>query len=163
MSDNNGMNWVDGVIDSCIVKSLDSYSDERGWLAEFFRHDELPADVHPVMGYVSATRPGVERGPHEHQFQTDLFVFFHGQFRLYLWDPRPDSPTRNVRQILDVGQDNPKVVIVPPGIVHGYRNVGPTDAFIINCPNTLYAGANRSGPVDEIRHENKPDHPFQMI
>lgn len=129
---------------------------------EFFRHDELLADFHPVMGYVSATHPGVERGPHEHEYQTDLFVFFHGRFRLYLWDPRQDSPTRNVRQVLDVGEANPHVVIVPPGVVHGYRNVGDRDALILNCPNTLYAGEGKAGPIDEIRHENRPDNPFLM-
>ncbi len=162
MSDRLDTQWIDGVIDDVVLKPLRSFDDGRGWLMEFFRHDELDAGLHPVMGYVSSTAPGIARGPHEHRHQTDLFVFFHGTFRLYLWDARHESPTRNVRQILAVGESNPCTVIVPPGIVHGYRNVGQRDALIINCPNKLYAGEGKTGPVDEIRHEDRPGGPFIM-
>lgn len=109
------------------------------------------------MGYVSLTYPGVTRGPHEHREQTDLFVFFSGAFRLFLWDHRADSPTCGHRQIENLGADRPCTVIVPPGVIHAYRNVGATDAIIINCPNRLYAGSGKADPVDEIRHEDGSD------
>jgi dTDP-4-dehydrorhamnose 3,5-epimerase len=34
--------------------------------------------------------------------------------------------------------------------------------MVINCPNRLYLGDGKSGPVDEIRHEDDPDTVFQM-
>lgn len=156
------MNWQEGPIAGCIIRPLRRFEDSRGWLAEFFRQDELDPTVYPVMGYLSLTHPGVTRGPHEHRKQTDLFVFFHGQLRLYLWDTRPDSPTYGYRQVLDVGEVNPVIVLVPPGVVHAYRNTGTEPALLINCPNQLYAGWGRKEAVDEIRHENRPDHPFTM-
>lgn len=155
--------WSDGTIHDCITRPLRAFSDERGWLMEFFRHDELDDRYHPRMGYLSATAPGVARGPHEHRHQTDLFVFFHGTFQLFLWDPRPESPTENVRQVIEAGEANPMSVIVPPGVVHGYRNVGETDALIVNCPNQLYAGEGKAFDVDEIRHEERRDSPFIMV
>ena len=152
--------WIEGSVDGCIVRLLQPFRDERGWLAEFFRQDELPAELHPEMGYLSLTHPGVARGPHEHRKQTDLFFFFSGIFRLYLWDPRAESPTSGNRIRADLGAAQPAVVIVPPGVVHAYRNVGDDDAYIINCPNRLYRGRGRNEQVDEIRHEHREDSPY---
>ncbi len=156
------MDWKDAPIDGCAVTPLRKFSDERGWLAEIFRQDELPAALHPVMGYLSQTYPGVARGPHEHRDQTDLFVFFDGVFRLFLWDAREASPTCGHRQVLRLGRDHPAVALVPPGVVHAYRNVGPEAALIFNCPNRLYAGEGKKGPVDEIRHEDRAGSPYAM-
>ena len=89
------MNWTDGSIDGCIITPLKKYSDSRGWLAEFFRQDELTPTLHPVMGYVSMTLPGIARGPHEHIHQTDLFLFFSGLFRLSSFFGMPErTPQR---------------------------------------------------------------------
>ena len=156
------MTWKDAPIDDCPITPLTKYTDARGWLAEFFRHDELAPALHPAMGYISLTHPGVARGPHEHRDQTDLFVFFHGTFRLFLWDARPGSASFGHRQVVDLGAANPAVAIVPPGVVHAYRNVGPHEALIINCPNRLYAGEGKNEPVDEIRHEDRAESLFVM-
>ncbi len=56
--------FTDGNIDGVIVRPLKKHSDERGWLMEVFRADELAPEFFPVMTYISATRPGVARGPH---------------------------------------------------------------------------------------------------
>ncbi|MFV1980928.1 MAG: dTDP-4-dehydrorhamnose 3,5-epimerase family protein [Rhodothermia bacterium] len=154
--------WRDGEIHDCSITPLKKYYDDRGWLAEFFRHDELESGEYPVMGYLSLTNPGIARGPHEHHDQSDLFVFFSGTFRLFLWDARPDSPSFGIRQIVDLGVENPASAIVPPGVVHAYRNVGDDDALIINCPNRLYAGWDKKESVDEIRHEDRDDEMFSM-
>lgn len=156
------MTWTEALPDGCSLRALHKHVDGRGWLAEFFRHDELPSERHPAMGYLSMTFPGVVRGPHEHADQTDLFLFFSGTFTLYLWDVREGSPTRGSRLVLDVGEDNPMVVIVPPGVVHAYKNAGTTPALVVNCPNRLYAGYGKAGPVDEIRHEDAPDTMFMI-
>ena len=156
------IHWKEGPIKDCRIDPLQVYGDQRGWLAEVFRHDELSDVLYPVMGYVSLTHAGQTRGPHEHRDQTDLFAFFHGTFRLYLWDARPGSPTYGHRQMTDVGAEQPVRVIVPPGVVHAYRNTGPGDALIVNAPNRLYAGQGKREPVDEIRHEDRDDALFAM-
>ena len=115
------------------------------------------------MGYISMTLPGIARGPHEHVHQTDLFLFFSGQFKLYLWDSRKDSATFGHRLILTVGEENQVAAIVPPGVVHAYSNVGKTEALVVNCPNQLYAGEGKQEPVDEIRHEDEENSPYLLI
>ena len=115
------------------------------------------------MSYVSLTRPGVARGPHEHRDQADYFAFIGpSTFRVYLWDNREGSPTADRHLTLELGADNPGLLIVPPGVVHAYRNVGEQDGLVLNYPNRLFAGRDKREPVDEIRHEDDPASRFRL-
>src|ERR687886_789215 len=97
-----------GQIRDVVVKDLRKFVDERGWLAELFRHDELAEEFYPTMSYISSPLPGTTRGPHEHVDQADLFCFIGpSNFKLKMWDNREDSPTFNYVMELTVGQDNP--------------------------------------------------------
>ncbi len=147
-------------IEGVLMKSLRRYEDARGWLTELFREDELPDSFTPAMSYLSVTHAGVARGPHEHVDQTDGFAFIDGSYRLYLWDNREGAPRE--LHAFEVGTDNPVLVLVPPGVVHAYKNIGDRDAFVLNFPNQLYAGRGKKEPVDEIRHESDPESPFQL-
>ncbi len=150
-------------IEGVVITPIKKFTDDRGWLMELFRHDELASQFHPVMSYVSMTKPGVARGPHEHREQADLFAFIGpSMFRLYLWDMRRDSATYTQSYRCDLGEANPATVIVPPGVVHAYKNIGTVDGIVYNAPNRLYAGPGRKEEVDEIRHENAPDSPFVL-
>ncbi len=140
------------------IRELKLYSDNRGWLAEVIRDDET--GFRPAMSYLSLTKPGIVRGPHEHRDQTDCFCFM-GRFRLYLWDNRTGSDTYGENKVIDVA-DVPTIAVVPPGIVHAYRNTGSTDALIINLPDRLFMGWEKKEPVDEIRHEDDPESPFRI-
>jgi dTDP-4-dehydrorhamnose 3,5-epimerase len=152
-----------GEIKDIIVRDLRKFDDRRGWLIELFRDDELAAEFHPTMAYISSTLPGAARGPHEHLDQADLFCFLGpSNFKLSMWDNRSDSPTFRMVMTLVVGADDPKVVIIPKGVVHAYQNIGDVEGIVINCPNRLYMGENRHEPVDEVRHEDDPDTIFRM-
>ena len=153
----------DAPIQDVVVYPLKKYVDERGWLAELFRHDEIAEEFYPAMSYISFTKPGLTRGPHEHIDQADLFCFIGpSDFDLRLWDNRPGSATFGNRMTLRVGDENPAAVIIPKGIVHAYKNAGSGDGMVINCPNRLYMGEGKSAPVDEIRHEDDPNTPFRI-
>ena len=155
------MAFQKGPIDGVQVTAFKKFVDERGWLAEIFRQDEIPAEFQPAMSYVSVTLPGVLRGPHEHVDQADLFAWVGpGDFKLTLWDNRSDSPTYRNRMELFLGINNPGSVLVPKGVVHCYRCVSHEPGWVINCPNRLFAGENKREPIDEIRHEADPENPF---
>jgi dTDP-4-dehydrorhamnose 3,5-epimerase len=152
-----------GPIEGVVIKPLARFEDSRGWLVELFRHDEMAPSHHPAMAYVSQTLAGVARGPHVHRDQADCFAFIGpGDFRLYLWDDRPDSPTYRHRQTLVAGPSHPLTVTIPPGVVHAYKNISDIPGLVFNCPNRLYAGEGKKQPVDEIRYENRPDSPFVL-
>lgn len=157
----NRMNF--GEIPGVIVRALLLNRDERGWLTELFRSDELAPELHPSMSYLSLTRPNVTRGPHEHRLQTDHFFFIGpSDFRLYLWDNRKGAKQYRSRYVAKFGASNPAVVIVPPGVVHAYKNIGQVDGFVFNAPNRLYLGPGRQEPVDEIRYETCENSPFTV-
>ena len=155
--------FTEGEINDVVVYPIKKYHDDRGWLAELFRHDDIAEEFYPAMSYISFTKPGVQRGPHEHIDQADLFCFLGpSTFMLRLWDNRPASSTFNNVMTLNVGETEPLAVIIPKGVVHCYKNIGPVDGMVINCPNRLYMGHGRGEPVDEIRHEDDPDTIYRM-
>ena len=157
------MQFHSGPIDGVIWQPLRKYHDPRGWLCELFRHDEVPAEFHPVMGYISLSEPGVVRGPHEHAEQADFFCFLGpANFKVHLWDNRPRSRTYRCRQTDVVGVDKPMALIIPPGVIHAYKNVSSEPGLVFNCPNRLFKGPGRKAAVDEIRHEDDPNSPFQL-
>jgi dTDP-4-dehydrorhamnose 3,5-epimerase len=152
-----------GTINDVMVRDLKKYVDDRGWLCELLRQDELPEIVWPVMGYVSLTLPEVARGPHEHVAQWDYFCFLGpSNFKVYLWDRREKSASYGKRMVIFAGSDAPKAIAVPPGVVHAYRNVSIVPGLVFNAPNQLFAGKGRQEPVDEIRWEGVPDSPFLL-
>jgi dTDP-4-dehydrorhamnose 3,5-epimerase len=155
--------FTPGNVAGVLWKPLQQYTDARGWLVELFRHDNLPADYHPVMAYVSMTQPGIARGPHEHWDQADYFCFLGpSTFKMHLWDIRVDSPSYGRMQVELVGASRPMALVVPAGVVHAYRNVGSEQGLVFNAANRLYKGWDRAEPVDEIRHENDPHNRFAM-
>jgi len=157
------MNWREGTIDGVRVISVERHTDARGWLAELFRADEIPPDQMPVMGYISVTLPGMARGPHEHSEQSDRFgIVGPGIFIVKMWDRRIGSATHGAVMSLRAGEDNPVVIVIPPGVIHGYMNISDVGGVVINMADRLYRGPGRRGPVDEIRYENDADPAFRF-
>jgi len=153
------MKFKKGEIEGVVIYKLNKFIDERGFLVETFRADNLPDNLQPIMSYISYTRPEVARGPHEHEKQTDIFCFMGpGNFRIKLWDNRKESKTFGCYMEIVGGKDNPIGVIVPPGVVHGYKNISEeAEGMVLNYPDKLYRGWDRKEKVDEIRHEDEED------
>jgi dTDP-4-dehydrorhamnose 3,5-epimerase len=155
--------FKNGTIHDVVVKDLARHDDGRGWLTEIYREDETAEQFRPAMQYISMTHAGVTRGPHEHVDQADYFAFIGpSTFKIYLWDGRKESPTHLTRQVITAGEGAPRVVIIPAGVVHAYKNVGDCPGMVLNLPNRLYAGRGKRERVDEIRHENDPQSPFAI-
>jgi dTDP-4-dehydrorhamnose 3,5-epimerase len=152
---------------------LGKVEDDRGWLVELFRNDQLLEGIQPEMAYISMTLPDVTRGPHEHNEQTDLFAFIGpGDFELHLWErrmeeaPFGDDPVQANAYLHHekhrFGRSNPAAVVIPPNVVHAYKNVSEEYGYVMNFPNRLYAGPGKLYPIDEIRHEEKRSGLFQL-
>lgn len=151
--------WEGTDISGVLMRSIKEFHDHRGWLAETFRIDETEG-FRPEMGYISVTRPGITRGPHEHKEQTDYFCFF-GRFSVYLWDNRRESLTYGKSLIID--DADRMIILVPPGVVHAYRNMGDSDGMVLNFPDRLYRGWGKKEDVDEVRYEDDPHSPFRIL
>lgn len=155
------MSFHEGIIEGIQVRQLKVHHDERGWLAEIYRDDQIDLAIRPAMAYISLTQPGLARGPHAHRDQTDCFAFpGPSVYRITLWDNRRESPTYETMMTITAGEGNPLVLVVPPGVVHAYKNIGNVPGPVLNLPNRLYAGPGGREDADEIRYESMEDSPF---
>ncbi|MFQ5561586.1 MAG: dTDP-4-dehydrorhamnose 3,5-epimerase family protein [Nitrospinota bacterium] len=153
--------FKDGPVEGVTISPLSKYADTRGWLVELFRKDELEGGESPPMSYISLTLPGVSRGPHEHEYQSDYFCFIGASdFRIFAWDNREDSPTFRNRMVFELKAGSPSSVIIPPKVVHAYKNIGSGEGLVINFPDRLFRGVGKREPVDETRYEDEADSEF---
>ncbi len=152
-----GISFKLAEIKDVAVKNIEKHIDERGWLAELYRSDELAESIFPQMSYISLTKENMQRGPHEHVHQTDYFCFLGpSDFKIILWDNRKGSPTYLNKMALFLGENKPAALVVPPGVVHAYKNIGGKKGLVINSANKLFAGKMKKEPIDEIRYESDP-------
>ncbi len=138
------------------VKRLSAVVDERGKLMEILRSDD---DIFEKFGqvYITTAHPGVVKAWHCHREQVDHFTCVSGIVKMVLADLRPNSATLGEVNEFFIGEDNPILVKIPPGVYHGLKGIGTTTAIALNVPTTAY---NRTEP-DEIRLPwNSPQIPY---
>ena len=111
---------------------------DDGHLVEVVRAD-WPAIAAPlVQVHVTTTLPGRVRAWGLHQRSTDRLFVVSGLIRFAVFDGRAESPTRgHVNQLL-VSERCPGLLIIPPNLYHGWKNIGATEATIINMPDRMY-------------------------
>ena len=69
---------------------------------------------------------------HRHLYQVDHVYPMLGAVKLCLYDDRDASPTRGLSNVLRLGQPAPSLVVIPPGVWHGFRNETGEPAGYIN-------------------------------
>jgi len=128
------------------IKSLKMIPDERGRLMELLRSDD---DLFLKFGqvYMTTAYPGVVKGWHYHQKQTDNFVVIQGMMKVVLYDDRPESPTRGQVNEFFMGDYNSMLLSIPNLVIHGFKCISQHEAILINCPTEVY---NYNNP-DEYR------------
>ncbi|OGW16217.1 MAG: dTDP-4-dehydrorhamnose 3,5-epimerase [Nitrospinae bacterium RIFCSPLOWO2_12_FULL_45_22] len=128
------------------TKRLKMIPDERGRLMELLRSDD---DLFLKFGqvYMTTAYPGVVKGWHYHQKQTDNFVVIQGMMKVVLYDDRPESPTRGQVNEFFMGDYNPMLLSIPNLVIHGFKCISQHEAILINCPTEVY---NYNNP-DEYR------------
>ena len=128
------------------IKSLKVIPDERGRVMEILRADD---ELFSTFGqiYMTTTYPGVVKAWHLHKLQTDNIVAIKGMVKVVLYDSRNESPTSSEINEIFIGEYCPELLQIPPGVYHGWKCIGQTEAIVINCPTHMY---NRQKP-DEYR------------
>jgi dTDP-4-dehydrorhamnose 3,5-epimerase len=138
------------------VKPLKIIADERGYLMEMMRSDD-PFFQRFGQSYVSVAYPGVVKGWHYHKVQTDHFVIVKGMMKVVLYDRRDDSPTKGLINEFFMGEKNPILVTIPPGVLHGMKGIGTEPAMLVNIPTEMY----KYDKPDEFRVDpHKNDIPY---
>lgn len=125
------------MIEDVKTKQLKVIPDERGRLTEMLRSDD---DLFIKFGqcYMTTTYPSVVKAWHYHKIQTDNFVVVNGMFKVALYDTRDDSPTKGEVNEFFIGDFNPMLLQIPPGVYHGWKCISEREGVVVNVSTDTY-------------------------
>lgn len=138
------------MIEGVVIKNLVVHQDEPdahqpdvkpGFLLEALRSDD---DFFKKFGQSTFTvaYPGTIKGFHWHEKQDDLWFVATGKILIVLHDLRPDSPTYRKTETLTAGKDDYKLVVIPPGVAHGYKVVSHEPVLLFYHTTETYDPKN---------------------
>jgi dTDP-4-dehydrorhamnose 3,5-epimerase len=88
------------------------------------------------------TYPGVIKAFHWHKKQYDAWFVVSGSAQVVLHDLRESSATKGETQVIYAGQDNPLLIVIPPGVAHGYRVLGTKKVCLFYHTSEAYDANN---------------------
>jgi dTDP-4-dehydrorhamnose 3,5-epimerase len=144
------------MINGVITHKLRLIPDERGRLLEILRKDEehyLPV----AQIYMTTNYPGVVKAWHYHKKQSDQMTCVKGMIKVVLYDARNGSPTQGEVNEFFVGEHNPLLIRIPPGVYHGWKCISETESVVVNCPTELY---NYQEPDEHRAAHDDPAIPY---
>jgi dTDP-4-dehydrorhamnose 3,5-epimerase len=131
---NELMDVIDGVRLFCPPIHVDA----RGDVIEAF-HPNWKISSDPLLYvYRVSILPGVIKGWIEHHTYSDRSFFSWGNFKIVLYDNRPESKSFGRINELFVGSKKPTHVVIPPRVFHAIQNIGSKESWFINMPTKLY-------------------------
>lgn len=125
------------MIEGARTKTLKTNLDGRGYLMEIIRRDE---EFFNDFGqcYITTCFPGVIKAWHMHKYQEDNICGIVGNIKLVLSDRRVNSQTYDVINEFYIGERNPILVKIPPGVYHGFMSLENRTATVLNVPTQPY-------------------------
>lgn len=138
------------MINGVIIREVKRHSDDRGYFSEIARCDDLDFSK---IGQVSISKiyPGVIKAFHCHEKQTDLWYVLKGNVQIALYDDRETSSTFKETETIFMGEDNLRIIIIPPGIQHGYKVLGNEEVEMLYIASDVY------NPLDPDETKNAFD------
>ncbi|RJP73552.1 MAG: dTDP-4-dehydrorhamnose 3,5-epimerase [Candidatus Abyssobacteria bacterium SURF_17] len=126
--------------------NLVAHVDDRGYLIEILRATDDHFTKFGQVYLVGNMARGTIRAFHKHEALWDWFFISHGSAKFALKDDRPESPTYGQMETHVITQRNPALLVVPPGVFHGWMSL-EDDTQMISTASEVY---NRQKP-DEVR------------
>lgn len=126
-------------IDGVVFRPTRPVPHEDGFVSEVARVSWHVFAERPVTQvHVTTTFADRIRAWGLHQISTDRLFVARGLVKIVLFDGRVDSPSYGCLNEFVVSERNPGLLIVPPNLYHGWKNIGTTEAIIINMPTEMY-------------------------
>ena len=146
----------EALIDGVSIKPLVRHADERGYFLEVLRDDDELLERFGQTSY-TLTYPGVIKAFHWHEKQYDLWFICRGEARVVLYDMRPESPTFHKLQQVFAGEREPQLIVIPPGVAHGYQVLGNEPVCLFYHTTESY---DREHPDEGRTPHDDPDISF---
>ena len=115
---------------------------EDGYLTEIARIDQALIGPPIVQVHLIQTLIGRIRAWGLHKKNMDRLFVVKGQVKFVIFDGRINSPSYGAVNEFIIGDRSPGLILIPPNLYHGWKNIGNADALIINMPTNLYDYGN---------------------
>ncbi len=117
-----------------LIKKLKTHSNQRGWLVEILRQDQIKKSIKQI--YVASIKPGYIRGNHYHQRRTEWFFIVKGEGKLYLKD------LKGKKKVLKISEKLKRMIEIPSNTAHAIKNTGKETLFLVSAQDDLYNPKN---------------------
>ena len=125
-------------IDGVIFRPTRPVPHEDGHVTEVARASWEILRAPVVQVHITTTFPGRVRAWGLHQLGTDRLFVVSGLVKIVIFDGRKASPTSDALNEFVVSEKNPGLLVIPPNLYHGWKNIGNSEAIIINMPDRMY-------------------------
>jgi len=113
-------------------------SHRQGHLTEVFRADWGFTETRIVQVNMTATFAREVRAWGIHRFTIDRLFAASGSLCIVCYDGRRQSTTFGCINEFFLGERNQGLVVIPPGVYHGWKNIGDDEAVIVSMPSRPY-------------------------
>jgi len=131
------------------IKKLDTFANDQGYLLSIRKDDKIFGGK-VGQALVSTIYPGVIKGLHLHEKQTDYTTCIKGHIK-YVAIKEKEDGTKEIKTLI-IGEKNPILVKTPPGVWHGYTPLANKEAVILHLMDKEYNPKNddtqRKDPFD---------------
>lgn len=125
------------MINGVKIKKLNIFPDDRGFIAEVIKDGE-ETFIEVKQTTYTETYPGVIKAFHWHKKQTDAWFVASGMTQVVLYDLRDDSSTFKETSVFYLGEQNRSMLLIPPGVAHGYRVLGNKPVKLFYHTDKIY-------------------------
>lgn len=127
------------LIDGVVFRPTRPVPHEDGHVTEVARASWEILGKPLVQVHITTTLPGRVRAWGLHQISIDRLFVVSGLVTIVVFDGRIDSPTQGQVNAFTVSERNPGLLLIPPNLYHGWKNIGASEAVIINMPDRMYS------------------------
>ena len=120
-------------------KQIKIFANDQGYLFETVRKDDKIFDGQFGQVLVSVLYPGIIKGLHKHELQTDYTTCIKGNIKYCVVKEKDGKPEI---EAYIIGEKNPVVIKVPPGIWHGYSPLSSKEAIVLHLMDKTYDPKN---------------------
>jgi UDP-2-acetamido-2,6-beta-L-arabino-hexul-4-ose reductase len=117
------------------IKELEVHSDERGWLVELLKANQLEKPVKQI--HIASIKPGHIRGNHYHSKRIEWFFIVAGKAELFL-----QSIKSKDRISFKLSSKKLKVITIFPSIAHSVKNIGKEMVYLVSAQSDIYNSKN---------------------
>ncbi len=122
-------------IPGILIKKLTVFANDQGYLFETLRTDDRIFDKKFGQVLVSEVYPGIIKGLHRHKKQTDYTTCIKGNIKYVAIKEINGELLINT---FVIGEKNPILIKVPPGIWHGYTPVSNESTTVLHTMDLAY-------------------------